>query len=239
MSSVDLHSAPLLRFWIERGLLDPGNSTRDLGVRLGDWLSVRHAIQLHPLLDTAKPRKGQALGSRVIPMRAEFDLMVADLRAAISHDRFASGLWRNPMPAAVILHPLVWDELWEPYRRYLSDHQKQMNLWLGRWRKKLRDALLTAGGEMQLLARLDAVYDDALAEKETRLLATLPLRMGQHLSRLVGQHLAHAVAASLGRSASSPAWLTEFEGELRASLMAELELRLQPLLGLLEAMESQ
>jgi Protein of unknown function (DUF3348) len=239
MPSVDLHSAPLLRFWIERGLLDPGTSTRDLGVRLGDWLSVRHAIQLRPLLDASPSSQRHAPGLAAETWRAEFDQMVADLRAAILHDRFASGLWRNPMPAGVILHPLVWDELWEPYRRYLSDHQKQMNLWLGRWRKKLRAALLTAGGDMQVLARLDAVYGDALADKETRLLATLPLRMGQHLNRLVRQHLVPSSEPTTGRSASSPPWLSAFEVDLRASLMAELELRSQPLLGLLEAMESK
>jgi hypothetical protein len=229
----------MLRFWIERGLLDPGSAPRDVGGRLGDWLSVRHAIQLHQLLDQTHFEHGTSTVQTGNPMRAELDQMLGDLRAAILQDRFAKGLWRNPMPAAMILHPLVWDELWEPYRRYLSDHQKQMGLWLGRWRRKARSALVAAGGELQMLARMDAVCDDALHEKETRLLSTLSLRMGQHLARLVAKHLPTDGADTGQRSASSPVWLRDFETDLRAGLLAELELRIQPLLGLVEALESK
>jgi hypothetical protein len=229
----------MLRFWTERGLLDPGSVPRDVGERLGDWLSVRHAIQLHQLLDRSDLGQGTTHANTDHSVRADLDQILGDLRAAILQDRFAKGLWRNPMPAAMILHPLVWDELWEPYRRYLSDHQKQMSLWLGRWRRKARSALAVAGGDLQILARMDAVYDDALHEKETRLLSTLPLRMGRHLARLVAKHLPPDEAANGQRSASSPVWLRDFETELRAGLLAELELRIQPLLGLVEALESK
>lgn len=229
----------MLRFWIERGLLKPATGPRDLGARLGDWLNVRHAIELHPLLDMSKTQGPAVAVMDVLTWRAEFEQMVAALRDAIAHDRFASGLWRNPMPAAMVLHPLVWDELWEPYRRHMSDHQKQMNLWLGRWRKKIRTAMVSAGGAMRALARLDAVYDAALQDKEYRLMSTLPVRMGQHLSRLVNQHLPIGSDSSMGRVTSHPIWLRDFERDVRASLLAELELRCQPLLGLLEALESE
>jgi hypothetical protein len=206
---------------------------------LSDWLHVRHAIQLHQLLDSNPPAFSTKKLNLAVPLRAELDQMLGDLRAAMLHDRFVNGLWRNPMPEAMILLPVVWDELWEPYRRCLSDHQKQMSLWLGRWRKKARSALMAAGGELQKLALMDAVFEQSLHDKEARLLSTLPARMGQHLARCVAQHLPGPQDQAEQRTAISPAWLKDFENDLRSGLIAELELRIQPLLGLMEALESK
>ena len=106
----------------------------------------------------------------------------------------------------------------------------------------LRHALSRSGGALDALARLDAVYDLAFAPKETRLLSTLPIRMGQLLLRRVREHIPDFETASDADShplVTSPAWLAEYETQLRLSLLAELELRSQPLLGLIEAMKSR
>ena len=237
----DLHEAPLLRFWAEHGLLKLKSPPQDLGERLASWLDVRQAIQLRQQLETHVAHVKQTTGQDASGLRGQLDELRTALQAAIMTDQFAPGFWRNPMPDQVLVTPLVWDDLWEPYRRYLLDHQKQMSLLLARWRRQARSALLTSGGELQALARLDAVYDLALSAKEARLLATLPMRMGQLLARRVREHVPSPPdgESTTARSVSTPSWLTQFENDLRLSLMAELELRLQPLLGLVEAFESK
>ena len=242
MPPVELHQAPLLRFWTQHGLLKLKPPEQDLGGRLASWLDVRQAIQLHQQLDAPITSSVRSDPVRFDLLQSDFDLMMASLKAAIEHDRFAAGLWRNPMPSQVLVLPLIWDDLWEPYRRYMVDHQKQMALALGRWRRQARHALSRSGGALDALARLDAVYDLAFAPKETRLLSTLPIRMGQLLLRRVREHIPDFETASDADShplVTSPAWLAEYETQLRLSLLAELELRSQPLLGLIEAMKSR
>ena len=237
----DLHDAPLLRFWAEHGLLKLKSPPQDLGERLASWLDVRQAIQLRQQLESRVEPVKPKVTQEVVDLRAQLDELRVTLQDAILKDQFAPGFWRNPMPDQVLVLPLIWDDLWEPYRRYLMDHQKQMSLLLGRWRRQARSKLLSAGGELQMLARLDAVYDLALSAKEARLLATLPMRMGQLWARRVSVHVPSSPdgESTTAKSVSIPPWLTQFENDLRLSLMAELELRLQPLWGLVEAFESK
>ena len=167
----DLHDAPLLRFWAEHGLLKLKSPPQDLGERLASWLDVPQAIQLRQQLESRVEPVKPKVTQEVVDLRAQLDELRVTLQDAILKDQFAPGFWRNPMPDQVLVLPLIWDDLWEPYRRYLMDHQKQMSLLLGRWRRQARSKLLAAGGELQMLARLDAVYDLALSAKEARLLA--------------------------------------------------------------------
>ena len=55
----------MVRFWTERGLFEPTAPVQDLGARLGAWLDVRQAIQLHQLLGTGTdtPARGRPLAS--------------------------------------------------------------------------------------------------------------------------------------------------------------------------------
>lgn len=234
---VEMNGAPLLRFWLERGLIDPSPPTQNLGARLGDWLDVRQAIRLHPLLgaDVAAPNTRSAPGVDWGQLVSE---ALGQLRDAIALDRFAPGLWRNPMPVDVAWQPLVWVECWEPYRRYMVDHQKQMTLVLTRLRRQLRAALSDVGGSCRALAQMDAIYDETITPRESRWLACLPDQFGHRLAALMQSSHAHP-ALEPGAEAATPRppppeWLPSFEEEIRQSLLAELNLRAQPVLGLLD-----
>ncbi len=242
---VDLHGAPLLRFWFEHGLLDTPTSAPDLGAKLAEWVDVRQAIQLHQQL--SEPEQPVRPVSK---RAAESELLVQDtlgqLRDAIVFDRFAPGLWRNPMPNDVSWQPLVWSELWEPYRRYLADHQKQIALMLGRLRLQLRRALSDAGGPCHALAQIDAVFDQTMTPRESLLLARLPFQYEHRLSERVkrldlpDQDSPPSLPATspLTHRTSKPEWLLSFEHDIRQSLLAELDLRSQPVLGLLDALKA-
>lgn len=223
--TIDLPCAPLARFWTELGLLDPTPPAQDLGARLGAWLDVRQAIRLHQLLGTGVDAPGRVhQGSTALSQQVIDSL--AQLKEAIAHDRFAPGLWRNPMPSDVSWPAATWSEFWEPHRRYWVDHQKQMTLVLARLRRQLRTALSDAGGQAQALAQLDAICDQTLTPRETRLLASMPYKYEQRLSRLLQGGSWHAEGV--------PA----FAPDIRRCLLAELDLRSQPVCGLLEAFQS-
>jgi hypothetical protein len=93
------------------------------------------------------------------------------------------------------------------------------------------------------LAALDSAFDAILGERESKLLALIPLLMEQrfgHLFQAHQQQLAHTQQADHPALWLKPGgWLARYLEELQTVLLAELDLRLQPTLGLIEALQDQ
>ncbi len=231
MPSVVSSQAPLVRFWSERGLLDPVPPADALIDRLGNWLDVRQAIALHQQLG---PEREVHLAPHQPPwveQRCErTQRVLSQLRDAIRLDRTAPGLWRNPMPAFAKQQPTDWNELWEPYRRYMNDHQKQMALVLARERRGWRDEMIRRPGPWATLAQIDAAFEHAIAPHESKWLSSFPVKMEHHLSQLL--------AAEAAPGQPYVAIMHTFQHDVRVALLHELDLRSQPLLGLLETLQT-
>ena len=131
---------------------------------------------------------------------------------------------------------------YEPFRRYYTAHQREMEAALGPLRAKVRAVLASLSPALQQLAALDATLDNILYERESKLLtkvASLLQKRFMHLLRTHQQTLqtsAQADAPVLWMK--DDAWLARFCHELQTVLLAELDLRLQPALGLLEAYQN-
>ena len=101
----------------------------------------------------------------------------------------------------------------------------------------MRAGLAQRAPALRQLAALDGVLDQALAPRERSLLATVPQLLGRRFEQL---HQAHRNALSTpddpARWLQPGAWLHTFCQDMRVVLRAELELRLQPVAGLLEAL---
>lgn len=105
-----------------------------------------------------------------------------------------------------------------PWRRHCSQRQNAMERAIAPLRERLRQQLAACSPAMARLAEVDAVMEQVLGPQEQRLLATVPGWLGKHFERL--------------RRSGQPG----FEQELQAVLLAELEIRFQPVEGLLEAL---
>jgi hypothetical protein len=79
---------------------------------------------------------------------------------------------------------------------------------------------------MARLAEVDAVMEAALTPREHALLAKVPELLGQRFERL--RTAVHA----------SPAWLDGFRRDMQSVLLAELDLRFQPVDALLAALRT-
>jgi len=77
-----------------------------------------------------------------------------------------------------------------------------------------------------------------LAAQERRLLATVPALLARHFERLCGSGGADAAAGDGATALDEDARRELFRLDQQAVLVAELELRLQPVLGLLAALQS-
>ncbi|WP_348752902.1 DUF3348 family protein [uncultured Aquincola sp.] len=109
-------------------------------------------------------------------------------------------------------------EGYAPWRRHCSSRQNGMERAIAPLRERLRRQLAARSPAMARLAEVDAVMEQVLAPQEQRLLATVPGWLGKHFERL--------------RRSGQPG----FEQDLQAVLLAELEIRFQPVQGLLEAL---
>ena len=150
----------------------------------------------------------------------------------------------NPGPARVKLPLPALDAATEsaadfdPYHRYYLAHQRDMGSSIAALRANARAALAGRSPSLKQLADLDAVLEQALGARERNLLATVPLLLAKRFAHLHAAHVAAIVegADDVQRWLQPGGWLTAFCKDLRAVLLAELELRLAPVAGLIEAL---
>ena len=107
-------------------------------------------------------------------------------------------------------------------------------------RGKLRDRLAGASAEMARLAVLDASMEIALSPREHELLAAAPRLLGAHFERLRrnAESADGAQGAELPSGEASAAWLDVFRKDMQSVLLAELDVRFQPVEGLLAALRA-
>jgi hypothetical protein len=275
-----LYSDSLVRFLTENALLAPARQAVDVGQKIGDWLDFRQAIALHGVLnpETAANAQATPLPAHVQHMALiapealaqHVDKVRAQLVESITQGAPAgSGLARIDMPAPVLEEPVEIKTAFEPYRRFVAAHQRQMEHTLRNLRAQLRLQLSKRASAGQQLAALDTAFENILAERESALLAKtsklLEKRFVQALkAQMQLQAQAHqalpaamitetAVATVDATDDSDPtpnntpkanptSWLMPLHQNLRQTirqaLLAELDTRLQPTLGLLEALTS-
>ena len=86
---------------------------------------------------------------------------------------------------------------------------------------------------MKRLAEVDAVMERALSPRERSLLGTVPALLGKHFERL-----RRAELDTLTGGHPAGAWLEIFRKDAQSVLLAELDLRFQPVEGLLAALRT-
>lgn len=205
----------------------PSNKT--LAERLGLWLDWTDAITLSAALNGVPPaaRPGVATGA---PGPSD---AIADECA-----RVRSGLIRAIAAEALFVPGKAGTQDgaidFPTCRRAYLAHQRAMAARLGALRTRVRAALSTASPRLQRLAALDAAMDGALAAREGHLLAKVPGFLEQHfVRRRQGQ-----TPPSATTGAPSTAWLAGFFKDMQALLLAELDLRWQPIEAMMDVLVS-
>jgi hypothetical protein len=248
------NSSRLTRFLTENAMIDAAPVADDVGQKLGDWLNFRHAIALHGVLNPeqqhAAPQPAHLRRSGVMTAEAltrHVDKVRAQLEQSIAQGApSGSGLTRIDMPPAELDEPIEPKTAFEPYRRFYAAHQRQMEVTLQTLRSQVRGQLSKSTPSLQQLATLDAAFENILSEREALLLAKVAKlhekRFAQALKKHI-QQLSTRQAEAMAEGAEAPSatavsplpWLLPFRQAMRTALLAELDTRLQPVLGLVEA----
>lgn len=241
------HSSRLIRVLADLALLETAAPGAAFAERLGLWVDYTDAITLcaahsnGPSPQAPQTAQAPAAASTV----ARKGVAAPALAQAFAQTRAAleAGLCR----ATAAVAPGADYEAW---RRHYTAQQREMEARIGPLRVQLRDALAQSTPALQQLAALDAAFDGILAEREARLLATLALLLNKRFNHLRRQQealdnvdrsqgLAQTNGAPPAPAPPATDWQTGFGRELQTVLLAELDLRLQPALGLLEAFENE
>jgi hypothetical protein len=207
----------LVRLLAQLGTVEVRDSRQAFAERLGHWLGWTDAIALSAALNTPPATAAVARRAAVQPEDDEVTRVRAALAQGIHTDRELAP------PKARGKLPVIEPEFPHFRRRYLA-RQQAMELGIGALRGHLRAALAARSAPLAKLAAVDAVMEQVLGAQERTLLAGVPALLERHFEQL--------------RLAQSTAWLDTFCQDLRGVLLAELDLRMQPVEGLLAALRS-
>jgi Protein of unknown function (DUF3348) len=202
--------------------------------RLAQWFDWTHAFSLSAALgDAGVPADAPAVpgfggqGALAADER-EFTRVRSALTKAIADaPNGAVETRRVNRPVAGAAAAVETPVDFATYRQRYAKCQLAMETQIVPLRRRLRASLADRSAALAKLAELDIVMEQVVGAQERALLATVGARLEPLFDRL-------RVASSDTPSQPGP-WLDKFRGEMRKLLLAELDLRLQPVEGLLEA----
>lgn len=206
--------------------VDASPPDSSLGDRLSQWLDWKHALALSTVLDGA-PVPPDGSGRRDME-HGECARLHANQVAAIAAE--ASGV------SVVRKQPAIEGAANQPQdfavfrQRYLA-RQRAMQSVTGDLRGRLRDALASQSTQAARLAEVDAAMELALSPREQALLARVPKLLERRFEQL-------RQAASARGPAAGDRWLGVFRSDMQSVLLAELDVRFQPVQGLLAALRT-
>lgn len=250
--SATLNGSALVGLLAQLALSDRPAAPPSLVEGLGRWLGWREAIAVSAVLQAPPERSDGRPGSptgptappSAAPATVPASAATAATRLQAEVQRVRETLARRIEEALKEAPEDGSDFL--PHRRRYFGAQQAMELTLAPLREQARALLARCGPALAQLAALDAALAGALAPREQALLAQLPVLLEKHHTRLreaapaaaqpFEAAAAPAPAARARKPQATPAWLTTFRHDMRRMLQAELELRLQPTLGLLDAL---
>lgn len=228
-------------------MMDAARGENNAVDKLGDWLNFRQAIVLHGVLTRepaqadlprhmrrTAPMSPQALARLVDNTRVQLEQSIVQGAPA------GSGLVRIEMPALEPDVPLQAQTAYEPYRRFHAAHQRQMDTVIRQLRAQVRAQLSLNSPALAPLAALDDAFEHILGERESMLMGKLSKMLEKRFVQAVKQQLKNE-AHALENGEATPlceAWLMPWRQQLRNALLAELDTRLQPVLGLVQAFSS-
>ena len=223
----------------------------DFGERLGQWLDLSDALTLFSVLNTEAGK-----GTSVRPAEGDLPAQLAGVRRTLSDSIHNDGVFsseragiptstppRIPFPTS--LPDSAAD--FAPVHRYYLAHQRDMSAAITALRVEARKALAGQSAAGRQLAELDAAFERFLTARERNLLANIPILLSKHFDERYAEHRAAIANDIAGKdadnSADDPAtwtqpgsWLEAFCHDVQTVLLAELELRLKPVAGLIAAL---
>ena len=239
-----LSGPTLVRLLARFGDAEVTESRQSISDHLSQWLGWTDAIALSTALSAQAPGGEPAARVGASAEQSQSERVRAALRKAISGEGASARRDGRRTPAASAqVQADVEPDFADFRQRYLA-LQQAMETDIGTLRTRLRATLAVRTPAHARLATVDAVMEQALGARERNLLASVPALLGAHFERLRAAAVATATAEASEAAAESAApcapraWLADFRKDMQSVLLAELEIRFQPVEGLLAALRT-
>ncbi len=244
---VSLNGSKLIRFLSDLAVSDVELSHKHFSDRLGRLLSMSDSIALadaHGMLRRVKfePKAISiaAINESFVQARATMVQMVIN---SFDSNATASRL-KLPPPD---IDGLTEKELaYGPYLRFYAAHQREFESRVQPLQIEIRTAISGVSPTLAQLAILDKALGETLLAHSRKCFAVTPRVLEKRFSQIYQQHFQHQnQPPTLSDSDPTLLWtapggpLEIFCKEMQGILLAELEVRLLPILGLMEAANEQ
>ncbi len=228
--------------------MEAPDSRPDFAERLSQWVGVSDAITLHAahqsILPAVRLKPAAANSAAARGLQVRLQRVRADLIAIITAR--AATTAPNPRdrnPPSVPDASEDADAGFAPHQQRYLDLQRQMALRIEALRGDVRQTLAKVSRRLGQLAAFDAVLEQMLGSREQGLMGTVPVVLERQFEN---RRAAHRQAQDATQPADDSAcwrqpggWLHSFARDMEAALLAELEVRLQPVTGMMEALNNE
>lgn len=202
--------------------------------RLGPWLEWTDAIALSTAMQAPVSAAPVSPALAAKAARAAADEL-ARVRSTLSRAITSDDTLRAPMLRPEPADAAAAAPDFTPYRLSCGQHQRAMTAAIGPLRQRVRAALGAASPALAQLAAMDAVLDEALAQRERHALGRVPTLLERHARQLgqPGQVQLDWVSADAGAAPD----VASLGATVQRVLLAELDIRLKPIEGMMEALK--
>lgn len=252
MNPVSVSNSRLQRVFVDLAVSDNDVASKPFADKLGELIGLSNSIVLAESLRGLKRRAFQAESFEAGDAKSAFLQARAEMLAFIV-DSFVNEGENVATTSAFILPRPNRDTLDDPeagfvaYQRFYALHQSEMDHRILTVRRQIQKIMTGRSAKLAQLAALDNIMADTLADYSRRIFASVPHLLAKRFYflnqqyrqqlQINGDEPALAAHDETARWLKKGAWLDNFILEMQAILLAELELRLMPLVGLVEALD--
>ncbi|WP_111657218.1 DUF3348 family protein [Isoalcanivorax indicus] len=221
----------LLALLAALGASDKALLPTDVAARLARLLSISDAAALDAA--ARRPLSGPFHLDPALPDLLREDLLrtregvLAPLARSLAGDAENSPIIAPRPPEGLAADQRPPFRPWEAF--YLA-WQRRIAAAIGDLRRRVRQALVTGSPALARMAHLDAALEQSLGGYSQRGFNTVPLLL---------EKAYRARWQARDPDDDTGAWLTAFHHTLQACLLAEMDARLAPVLGMLDALDSK
>ncbi len=233
------NSSPLVRLLAGLDIVNVADATQTFAEKLSQWVAWTDAISLSSALDgvdggaaahaSAATSGESSEANKVIE---QFRQVRNELTQSIAHDAMFAATSAGKAPTAAAAGQVDF----AIYRRHYLASQRVLDDRVSRLRVQVRAAVARVSPALSRLAALDAAMEQALSAQQRRVLAQVPVLLEKCFKGLLKARLDASTAGDAPDSntqhtadaAVGPTW--------QRVLQAELEMRLQPVQGMIDAL---
>jgi len=129
---------------------------------------------------------------------------------------------------------------YEPYQRFYMNRQGNLDIKVHHLRSEIRDAISGISPALAQLAGIDKALSDSLSDASREIFTVVPKLLGKRFSHLVDIQRTDfpdkPEVIDFEQWMKPGGWISTFCIEMRELLLAELEVRLQPVVGMIDSL---